>query len=553
MFGLTLGSPVSTRAIRATPSPPPRVSDLQAKSYYAGLPSQPTLIARTGSPWEAPTGPEAYSRLRELSVVGYHEISDVWEDDLALRVHAILDEKGVDWSSTDVVRIGYVDEPSVRGNVILWIGVKPGSLSYEVGIAAALQCKMLLLDHAIDDVEVEIRQSEIVQAAGPQLLQPADDRYDIDPTVDIREPFTATLGIPICARSTPWVEGTAGFFLDKGGDGKGLLLATARHVLFPESDNNIYERKSEGQPHCDHDVLVLSKASFQRHLLSIKDQINTQHFVMDYQMRRMKVAAGREGDRAIAEREDAHKMVKKAEGKVMAFADFHRELLTHWAADTSRILGQVIFSPPIAVGTGTEQYTQDVAVIDIDASKIDPSSFAGNVIDLGTKYPPEVLIPMMNLSFEDIDNFDFPMIDRLLRLRGTIADDEMRRPTTYDKNGDPCIMVLKRGRTTGLTVGRGNNVFSYTRKYFGDHSAVSKEWAILPFSNKSGAFSAQGDSGSVVVDGAGRMGGLLTGGGGTTGTGATDVTYVTPIDFVLKTIRSNKSLAEAYPKSGASA
>jgi len=31
--------------------------------------------------------------LEELRVVGNHEIKDVWEDDLALKVHAILDEK----------------------------------------------------------------------------------------------------------------------------------------------------------------------------------------------------------------------------------------------------------------------------------------------------------------------------------------------------------------------------------------------------------------------------------------------------------------------------
>jgi hypothetical protein len=111
----------------------------------------------------------------------------------------------------------------------------------------------------------------------------------------------------------------------------------------------------------------------------------------------------------------------------------------------------------------------------------------------------------------------------------------------YDKNGDPCIIVLKRGRTTGLTVGRGNNVFSYIRRYI----------AILPFDSKAGDFSAKGDSGSVVVDGAGRIGGLLTGGGGDTD--STDVTYVTPINFVLKTIRSNRSLTQVYPKSGASA
>jgi hypothetical protein len=76
---------------------------------------------------------------------------------------------------------GYVEESS--GNPILWIGVKPTSLSYEQGIDVALQCKKLLLDYGINDVDVEIRQSEVIRSAGPQLLQPT---FVIDPTVDVR-------------------------------------------------------------------------------------------------------------------------------------------------------------------------------------------------------------------------------------------------------------------------------------------------------------------------------------------------------------------------------
>ncbi|KAH8987174.1 hypothetical protein EDB92DRAFT_1948708 [Lactarius akahatsu] len=204
-------------------------------------------------------------------------------------------------------------------------------------------------------------------------------------------------------------------------------------------------------------------------------------------------------------------------------------------------------------------YTQDVAVVKIDASKIDPSSFPGNAIDLvSTKFPFEVLTSLMCPNPRNTHNFSYPL-DRLLRLRGTITDDEMRRPTTYDWNNNPCIIVLKRGKTSGLTVGCANNVFSYTRKYLGDNNiGISKEWAILPFDAWTGGshdfsakdFSAKGDSGSVVVDGAGRIGGLITCGGGKTD--FIDITYVTPIGLILKTIRNNKSLARSYPKSGPS-
>ena len=49
----------------------------------------------------------------------------------------------------------------------------------------------------------------------------------------------------------------------------------------------------------------------------------------------------------------------------------------------------------------------------------------------------------------------------------------------YDQDGDACIIVLKRGRTTGLTVGRATTFVSYTRKYFSDNNtAISKELTI---------------------------------------------------------------------------
>ena len=96
--------PQSSSSSLALPSP---ISSTEAKYYYAGLPSAPALVARTGTtPWEVPTGPEAYRKLKELRVVGNHAINEVWEDNLALKLRALLDSMKVKWTSTDVVRIG---------------------------------------------------------------------------------------------------------------------------------------------------------------------------------------------------------------------------------------------------------------------------------------------------------------------------------------------------------------------------------------------------------------------------------------------------------------
>ncbi|KAI0732066.1 hypothetical protein C8Q72DRAFT_775196 [Fomitopsis betulina] len=107
-------------------------------------------------------------------------------------------------------------------------------------------------------------------------------------------------------------------------------------------------------------------------------------------------------------------------------------------------------------------------------------------------------------------------------------------------------MVLKNGNTSGLTVGRLNNVCSVVRHYFKDQPGMaSKEVAILPRTSKSGAFSAPGDSGSAVVDGKGRVCGILTSGNGATD--MSDVTFVTSINFLLKRLADYGIKANIFP------
>ena len=216
---------------------------------------------------------------------------------------------------------------------------------------------------------------------------------------------------------------------------------------------------------------------------------------------------------------------------------FYKDVSTHWSDPDSRLLGHVILSPTIKLGAGnsSEGYTEDWAVIEIDSSKVDASNFTGNVIDLGTRIPVGKFIQRM---FSIPKNaFEYP-IDGLLELKRTIPDDEMRHPIAVDPNGDPCLIVIKRGNATGLTIGRANDIFSYARKYSDDGSAeTSKEWAILPFDFESGAFSKKGDSGSVIVNGLGHIGGLLTGGAGSAS--SSDITYATPVNFLLKCMKEN--------------
>ena len=204
----TTTGPHSESPLLTSPNLP--VSETEAKVWYHGLPSYPKLIARTGSvPFELVPSCDAgfpdHPETKELRIVGEHKIQDVWEDELAGEIHALLDEKQVDWTSTDVVRIATIDNwKELRNNVVLWIGVVPESLSHQRGIDVALRCKRVLVDdYGIEDVDVEIRTSRVEAAdARPRFCEPVSCCQDNEKRLGVMETLAYTLGIPICGRDT---------------------------------------------------------------------------------------------------------------------------------------------------------------------------------------------------------------------------------------------------------------------------------------------------------------------------------------------------------------
>ncbi|KDQ61352.1 hypothetical protein JAAARDRAFT_30774 [Jaapia argillacea MUCL 33604] len=524
-------------------SPPPLRSAEESESmfYYRGLPSSPALVGRSGiTPWQVPRGPEAYPRPKVLETVGEHAIKKVWEDDLCPKLVAHLNSKEVAWTSIDVVRIGYVEE--LARPVIVWIGVQRKSLSFQDGTEVARSCQGILLQSGITDVDVEIRESIVTTLRGPKLLAPVSSS---DPTADARNPFTSTLGLPTSGKSTPSAEGTGGFFIAEGGGSKRIFLITARHVLFkPDRNNNKNFEHKPSEP--GHEVILLGDAVFRRVLESIKVEIEFRQPIIQKHMKE-RIASVLEvpGDEAEMERQEAEHALARAEKTMEALRAFSEDVSRRWANPDERVLGHVIYSPPIEMGVGTAQYTQDFAVIDIDLSKIDNKNFKGNVIDLGTMIPLYDFIRKMFLNLRNADTFVYPH-DRLLRLQGTIPDEEMCRPLAVDQNGKACLMVLKHGSATGLTIGRSNDIRSCVRNYYEDGiTGLSMEWAILAFDNKSGAFSAPGDSGAVVADAKGRMGGIITSGAGKQE--EKDITYATSTNWVMQGIRAKFPDAHLNP------
>jgi hypothetical protein len=172
------------------PTAPYPPSFVEAEYFYYGLYSKPRLIARSSTyAWVEPRGAEAYLTPKELTPLGFgHPLEDHWEHKVGPEVVSYLDDEGVKCSSLDPLRIGDAGDRSPPA--ILWIGVLPGTLTAEAGVKVAAQCKNILSANGIDDVHVELRESEVSRCA--RLYKPVPTSST---TVRVIEPFSTAVGL----------------------------------------------------------------------------------------------------------------------------------------------------------------------------------------------------------------------------------------------------------------------------------------------------------------------------------------------------------------------
>ncbi|KAL5514043.1 hypothetical protein ACEPAG_2804 [Sanghuangporus baumii] len=528
---------------------PHAVSMEEALSYYAGLPSQPALIYRTGrEQWSPPKGPEAYRHLKELCEVFAHPIVEVWND-LGWKVVNIMDAHQIRFTTIDVVRFKKIveDEDDDSGEakkpfvspVTIWIGVSPDTTSATAAYGAAQDVLALLKDFEITDVDVDFRESVYVREVGPRLHRPVGD---LDPLVDVVGPLTPALGLRISTKARPNAQGTMALYLAEGGDSNRLLGLTCRHVLISSNDTNVDYVYHSGAP--AREVLLLGKRAFTNLVDSIKVRIGRYGIAIERWSSQIAGFERREqgpdavdAAKARPDRVETQRLVDKAETAMDALAELLKQVNQDWSQPNNRVLGHVLHSPAIALGVGPRRFTEDYGIFEVNRDKLG-EDFQGNKIDLGTKLDADEFTLKCFPRGDAGWKFRFPD-DRLLRLMGTISDDLMRHPDMWDSDGKLCLLVVKNGSATGTTIGRANSVFSIVRDYFNDVTVnqTSMEWGIINYDTKSEVFSKPGDSGSIIADIRGRVGGMLTGASGKTE--SFDMTYATPFWWLLERIRGN--------------
>lgn len=203
------------------------VTKVLPKVYSKGLPSKPPLIATTKpGPFDDPTGLEAYSVSKELRELSDHPLAGAWDhgstDLLRCGLNTMLD--------LAVSRLSASESPPVRPSSGLALVRGAQLRGGQRRRPQMLQVQTFTNGRGIYDYHVEIRESRIMRQAGNRFFDPVPLS---DPIFTARDPYTATLGIPVSTKDRPWAEGTGGFYLGAGDDDKDIYLVTARHVVFP--------------------------------------------------------------------------------------------------------------------------------------------------------------------------------------------------------------------------------------------------------------------------------------------------------------------------------
>ena len=399
---------------------PAKSRDFRAREYYSGLPSCPKLVASSDSSDRA-GGYSGHAPPKHIYVVpSTHKLVKMWEDVICPAVLKVLDELLNDEATcVDVVRIGF-DE--VTAPVVIWIGAIP-STSPQLGSSVVDACLSVLDHFAIQDVRVEVRETEVRRAADSSLMHPHDPE---NIAREHLQPFTTLIGTPITSGANPFMLGTGGVYMVDAHNPHIRLLLTAQHVVASADGDTILPD--------DHRALapqisIFDGPSFSRHEEKLQQCISDFQISVDMYAKQM---LRNTGDRLLRSTDAWRSCTNDLSVLMEAKEKMHEE----WGSAGNRVLGQVYCHPPLAYGVGDQEYTEDWALVSVDTRKLGEGGPRGNLVNLlghsiiKDRYSP----PLGPLND-----------DRMLRIAGFVPKAEML--------ADEPIAVLKIGARTGRTWG----------------------------------------------------------------------------------------------------
>ena len=127
--------------------------------------------------------------------------------------------------------------------------------------------------------------------------------------------------------------------------------------------------------------------AFTNFIVSIQAQINTMNLTVDYLQRVILSTARSEGGGPNAEETARHlaksqRELSEARTAIEELKKFFLKMRKQWAKPKDRVIGHVVWAPPVSVSTTPHSYTKDVCVVKLDEEKFS-QNFMGNVLSLG--------------------------------------------------------------------------------------------------------------------------------------------------------------------------
>ncbi|KAF4431813.1 hypothetical protein FACUT_8573 [Fusarium acutatum] len=499
------------------------ITEEEAGGYYYGLHSHPKLVARSDievKPWSARY--DGWTIKKTIDPIGYHAIVPLWNKaNSDLRTGIIATLRDLNWTAIDILRLGYarrlntLDEPDDMFPKLL-ISVQPESTSRQSAYMTTLQCREVLREYGLNDIEVEIKEAWVSRCNSPQLTsQPITE--DIQETAQLSE----FLGASIASKDFPESEGTKGFYVRLQDTDK-LLAVTCRHVLLDTFPNVDYRYPGNAPD------MVIQPGD-----RTYKATVDS----LSYYIERLEE---RIDDLTPAEMEELRTL-----RDLKANYDKINDL-------ESRIIGHVLFSPKYSLSTSTQNvsWIRDWVLVELHPNRHETVfSEIKNRVVAGPRANRQLnQVLHHELSDDHRTRVKGLLVDHhtnTYELTRTVQKSEMRKPfeAARSMENEPAMVVAKFGRTTGLTFGVANEVKSVRRDLLTGETVISEEWCIVGHKKKGKLrepFSSKGDSGACILDMYGRVAGMLTSGNEAEKHRVFDITYATPIEWLLKDIRSYK-------------
>ncbi|KAI1458158.1 hypothetical protein F4805DRAFT_474605 [Annulohypoxylon moriforme] len=487
----------------AAPSNPQKPSLEERNNYYFGFAGQPKLVARTSlTPWikkfttiESWQDEISVPLRKEYRTIGHdHPITSKWSSSLVDGIIKSLRDSS--WSFFFPIRIDFANAGGPNGfPIILLIAVEKDTLSWEVGISIALECRSVLRAHDILNIEVEIQEGHCHDlAASTELDRLVDHALDHEEINQILHPLLSSPGHAVShAYNGKDKQGTIGLHVKLDGD-ESIYGLTCRHVVNrgrPARYGYKFSKDTKPQYYIQANQTTFYDCQYflEGRIKELGGGLND---FLDCKRRWDEFEHLDESKAHLCPTEESLAASEVCK-TTLAYAKSFVEPLERIHDPITRTIGQLMFHPPMEFSKYQKGYLKDWALIKLDREKFSENPL--NSAYCGDGFESRIGFALRRfMSVSPLKSYSTPLFIPYIA--------NWRANTVY-----------KVGASTGLTEGRLNGIQAVIRKpadLDGHHYA----WQMVVIPPKGGGrFSNNGDSGSSVYTPMGRIVGILTSSG----------------------------------------